>query len=108
MPTESQGNFDFSALDWPAWEPWDLTFPREDIDDEDMHIQDYRFTGFNGIYHLEKPCPSGGPALRLQVINAEHTPLQCIFGYHSSKSSSTIVLMFHANNPNVFFSQPAS
>jgi len=87
LPNEDQGTDGFDSLNWLSWDPWAIAFPRTDINWEDLHVQDYRIPGLEDIYQFEKTIP-GGPTLRLQIIAAELTPLQCIFGFHSSKSSS--------------------
>jgi hypothetical protein len=85
LPGEEQSP-DFNELDWSSWNPWDITWPRTDINWDDMHVQNYRIPGLEDIYQFEKPSPSDGQTLRVQIIAAEHTPLQCILGFHSSSS----------------------
>ena len=97
MPDEHQA--DFASYDWSleAWNAWETTHPRTDIEWEDMHVQRYRISGLMDIYRFEKPSPSGGAPLQLQIMSAKHTPLQCILGFHSStpldisNSSSCVV-----------------
>ena len=84
MPDEEQE--DFGSLDWSfeSWNAWETTHPRTDIVWEDMHVQKYRISGLSDIYRFQKPSPSGGEPLQVQIMAAEHTPLQCILGFHSS------------------------
>jgi hypothetical protein len=99
VPSASQENPDFNSQEWSSWTPWSMTLPRTDINWEHMHVQSYRFSGLDDVYHFEKPSQTGGPALQVQVIASELTPLQCIFGFHSST-------LYQNMRTVIFISQP--
>jgi len=86
-PRPPQQNRPFHELDWTdTWSPWAIDLPRTDIHMDDMHVERYRVQGLDQVYHFEKPQPGApdAPPLRLQIILADHTPMACILGFHSS------------------------
>ncbi|KDQ51107.1 hypothetical protein JAAARDRAFT_199331 [Jaapia argillacea MUCL 33604] len=61
-------------------------FVGEVTDDLDLnHLQQYGIKGVNGIYCFEKASQDGTePPLRVQIITASTTPLECILNFHST------------------------
>jgi hypothetical protein len=90
-PNLSQETEEFADLPWrPLWTPWLLTSPREDITTEDLHVDHYRIPGLQEIFSFRKPQPNGDD-LKLQIMVAKNTPLQCILAFHSSTRSVAFI-----------------
>jgi hypothetical protein len=82
VPSASQAA-DFEAL---VKDNWDGLAKRYDPDnDVDMvQGQRYRLTGIGAVYTFAKDKDvDGAPPLKVQIIEAETNPLQCVLGFHS-------------------------
>lgn len=86
VPSASQGA-NFEAL---VRDDWNGLVGRYDRDnDGDMEEgQQYRLSGVEAIYTFKKPRSedddvSSASALKVQIIEAETNPLQCVLGFHS-------------------------
>lgn len=85
-PSPSQNGAGFEAL---VKDDWDGLARRYDpVDDaDDMHGQQYRISGIAAVYTFVKTQSDGddtsGTPLKVQIIEAETNPLQCVFGFHS-------------------------
>jgi hypothetical protein len=83
-PSSSQGA-DYDAL---VKDNWDGLARRYDAEtDVDMvHGQQYRLSGIEAIYTFVKTLSEGedgASSLKVQIIEAETNPLQCVLGFHS-------------------------
>ncbi|KDQ51109.1 hypothetical protein JAAARDRAFT_199333 [Jaapia argillacea MUCL 33604] len=50
-----------------------------EVDDDGT---DYRLKGVKGIFFFERPSQEGGEPLKVQIITASTTPLECVLNFH--------------------------
>jgi hypothetical protein len=77
----------FENQDWSRWTlatPW-LAQRMTVHDLPNLSVGHYRISGLAGIYNFIK-TQEDGRELKVQVIDCEECPLQCILGFHSSTS----------------------
>jgi hypothetical protein len=88
LPNTSQGTLDFHQMDCVGWAPWRTLMPDGFTTYEEDLIDDstYNMTGLDDVYRFEKSTT--GQTLKIQIMSAEHSPMQCILGFHSSERPS--------------------
>ena len=77
---------DFAGVTHRSWAPWQTRFKNSPVTFEEDLADKYRFGGIGSVYHFHKICTAGTPPLRVQIIEAVHTPIQAILNFHSSMS----------------------
>jgi hypothetical protein len=94
-PSPSQGA-DFEAL---VKDDWDGLAHRYDAaEDADMvRGQQYRVSGISAVYTFVKTRSEddddvASTSLKVQIIEGETNPLQCIFGFHSRSYKFCLVV----------------
>jgi hypothetical protein len=85
VPNQRQRDeeFDFVDAELPELTPWNSTGPTAT---DDFRVEHYRISGLSEVYTFIK-APENGVTLplKVQIMAAEKTPLQCILGFHSSE-----------------------
>jgi hypothetical protein len=80
-----------------------------DDDVEAFHVQHrYRIAGVIAVFSFVRPDHSqpGGPPLKVQVIAAKRSPLQCILSFHTSACDGLRAFM-HSERSDLRVLQPA-
>jgi hypothetical protein len=85
-PSPFQNGADFETLVKDDWDGLARRYePTDDADD--AHGQQYRISGISAVYTFMKTQSDGDDTgdtpLKVQIIEAETNPLQCVFGFHS-------------------------